>query len=68
MIKEIKVAPCELLWLSSFDQGFLKLAKDKGFPVRGTFLLEPDMDQIKRYTTYVDHSTEETVVRWEEVV
>jgi hypothetical protein len=66
MTKEIRVGPCELVWLSNFDQGFLELARDKGFPVKGSFILQPDMDKIKNYTTHVDHSTEETVIKWEE--
>lgn len=66
MIKEIRIAAYQLVWLSTFDQGFLELARDRGFPVKGSFLLQPDMGKIKRYTTQVDHSTEETVIRWEE--
>jgi len=63
-IKEIRITPNEIA--SPRHLNFLAIAKDKGFPTTGTFLLEVDGSKVKRYSYWTDPITGEFVIRWEE--
>ena len=62
--KEIRITPNEILAPRYLN--FLAIAKDKGFPTTGTFLLEVDGSEVKRYSYWTDQITDEFVIRWEE--
>lgn len=65
-IKEVRISVDEILQPRYLN--FLSIAKDKGFPTKGTFKPEVDNSKVKRYSYWTDPITDDFVIRWEEFV
>lgn len=62
MNKQIRISPSEgvkhLNWLA--------LLKEKGFPIKGSLILEVDWDKIEAVTRYTDDKTDDVIIEWRE--
>lgn len=68
MIKEIRLSWADVESVAPEDYSIMKLLKDKGFPVDGTFSFAIKPKTGLTYYEFHDHPTGEIVVQWEESI
>ncbi len=64
MNKQIRISPHETLEYKHLD--WLALLKEKGFPIKGSLILEVDWDKIEAVTRYTDDKTDDVIIEWRE--
>lgn len=64
MTKQIRISPHEILEHKHLN--WLALLREKGFPIKGSFILEVDWDKIEAVTRYTDDKTDDVIIEWRE--
>ncbi len=64
MTKQIRISPSDVVLPKHLN--WLALLKEKGFPVKGSLILEVDWDKIEAVTRYTDDKTDDVIIEWRE--
>jgi len=64
MTKQIRISPDEVV--TSKHLNWPALLKEKGFPIKGSLILEVDWDKIETVTRYTGFETDEIIIEWRE--
>lgn len=63
--KSLRLSPNDIVGADA-SCTMLSILKERGFPIKGTLILEVDWDKVESITRYTDFKTLDEIIEWKE--